>query len=239
MTAELLIYAIIAAGLIFWLRSILGTRDEDEPQRPPLNIQIDEKGKIVGMDGNPVPTDKSALVEELAENPKGNMAITDRDAEKALYDIAQVDREFDIYKFLQAAQDAFVFIVESFADGDRDTLKDLLGDDVYNAFDNAITAREKSGEKMMAEIQAIEKSEICEARLEKNKAFITVRFWAEEVSVTKDENGEIVAGHPEKITKMRDVWTFTRDLKSRDPRWFVVETREDGEGDNEAIPNTH
>ncbi len=234
-----MIYALIAAGLIFWLRSILGTRDEDEAQRPPMRLELDDNGKVVNLDAPSVEADKAALVAELAENPKGNMAIANRTAENVLADISKADRDFDVYKFLQAAQDAFVFIVESFADGDRETLKDLLGDEVYNAFDGAITAREKAGETMMAEIQAIEKSEICEARLDGKVAFVTVRFWAEEVSVTKDENGEIVSGHPDATIKMRDVWTFTRDLKSRDPRWFVVETREDGEGDNENIPNTH
>lgn len=234
-----MIYALIAAGLIFWLRSILGTRDEDEPPQPKVRLEIDNSGKIINLDAAEKESDKSALVTELAENSKGNMSIADRVTEEAVIEIAKIDREFDVYQFLQASQDAFVFIVESFADGDRETLKDLLGAEVYDAFDGAITAREKAGETMMAEIQAIEKSEICEARLEGKTAFVTVRFWAEEVTSTKDEDGNIVSGHPDKPIKMRDVWTFTRDLKSRDPRWFVVETREDGEGDSENIPNTH
>jgi len=70
-------------------------------------------------------------------------------------------------------------------------------------------------------------------------ALITVRFWADERTVTKDENQNIISGHPDKTTVMRDVWTFSRDVKSRDPRWLVVETREDGIEDNETIPNTH
>ncbi len=234
-----MIYAIIAAGLIFWLRSILGTRGEDDAQRPAIRLELDDSGKVVNLDAVEKELDKSALVAELAETPKDNMSIADKSVETTLVDIAKIDREFDVYKFLRATQDAFVFIVESFADGDRETLKDLLGEGVFKAFDGAIAAREKAGETMMAEIQSIQKSEICEARLEGKTALITVRFWAEEVSVTKDDNGEIVAGHPDKPTKMRDVWTFSRDLKSRDPRWFVVETREDGEGDHENIPNTH
>lgn len=239
MTAELLVYAVIAAGLVFWLRSILGTRTDEDKERPTLNLELDDQGKVIGIDGNALQLDKAALVEELAQNPKGNMTIANRSAENVLCEIAKLDRDFDIYKFLQAGQDAFVFIVESFADGDRDTLEDLLGEEVFAAFNKAITAREEAGETMSAEIQAIQKSEVFEARLEGKVAFVTIRFWAEEVSFTKDKEGNIIAGHPEKIIKMRDVWTFKRDLKSRDPRWFVVETREDGEGDSENIPNTH
>lgn len=243
MTAELMVYALVAAGLIFWLRSILGTRGGDEPdQRPPVNLELSEDGKIINLDA---PENKDELtgnvkqIEELAQNPKDNMSIAGRAAEGGLMDIVNVDREFDVKQFLRASQDAFVFIVESFAEGDRDTLNDLLGPGVYNAFDKAITEREKAGETMMTEIQSIQKAEIIEAKLTGKSAFITVRFWAEETSVVKDEDGNVVSGHPDRVTQMRDVWTFTRNLKSRDPRWLVVETREDGEGDNESIPNTH
>ncbi len=241
-TAELMIYALIAAGLIFWLRNILGTRNEEDLKHPAPKIELGDDGKIIGL-GNHDSVKKSdeavSLVRELVEKPKGNMSIANSSVEQGLIDIINIDKDFDVYAFLQAAQDAFVYIVESFAEGDRETLRDLLGDDVYTAFDNAITAREKAGETMVSEIHAIKKSEIIEAVLNGKNAFITVRFWADETSVTRDEDGNIIAGHPEKTTLMRDVWTFSRDLKSRDPRWLVVETREDGVEDNDIIPNTH
>ncbi len=241
MTAELLVYALIAAGLIFWLRSILGTRDEDDAQRPSLNLEIDDTGKVINFDtGADKGSDKAiALIDELAENPKGNMLIADKQTQETLIEIANADRDFDIYIFLQAAQDAFVYIVESFADGDRETLEDLLSAEVFQAFDGAISTREDAGETMVTEIHAISKSEIVEARLDGKEAHVTVRFWAEETSVTKDSDDKVVHGHPEQTTQMRDVWTICRNLKSSDPRWLVVETREDGEGDNETIPNTH
>jgi len=236
--AELVIYALITAGLIFWLRSILGTKHGDERERP-----------VAFLSGEDSPQDESkgdqkisnavALIEELNEKPKGNMAIAGRSAEQDLIEIAGLERDFDVYKFLQAAQDVFVYVVESFADGDRETLQDLLGPKVYDAFDKAITEREKAGETMETEISAISKSEILEAHTENKHAFITVRFHAEERSVTKDKDGEIIYGHPDKVTQMRDIWTFSKPLRSSDPRWLVVETREDLDGDNESIPNTH
>lgn len=243
MSAELLVYALIAAGLIFWLKSILGTRHGDEPERPlPSNMERKPDDNVIDLrprDGDAVPEKQIALIEELSKDGRDNMAISGKGAEEGLIAIVNEDREFDVKKFLRAAQDAFVFIVESFADGDRETLRDLLGDEVYSAFDGAISAREKSGEKVETEIHAIKKSEIVEVRMDRRQAYITVRFWAEQTSVTKDENGEIIDGHPDKTTIMRDLWTFTRSLKSRDPRWLVVETREDGEEDNDFIPDTH
>lgn len=241
MTAELIVYALIAAGLIFWLRSILGTRSDDDPLLAP-KLELTEDGKVVGLGGNAERnSDKIALIAELAEeaNEKGNMSIENQQAQDGLVDIVKADRDFDVYVFLQAAQDAFVFVVESFAEGDRETLEDLLSRDVFAAFDGAITQRENAGETMETEIQSIQKSEIVEARLEGKIAYVTVRFWADEVSVSKDEEGNIVHGHPDKSSQMRDVWTFSRDTKSRDPRWMVVETREDGVNDNDIVPNSH
>ena len=240
-TAELMVYALVAAGLVFWLRSILGTRGGEDRENNVVPLELNSEGKIVGIGGDSSDKgeSKEVLIEELAKTAKGNMSINGRVAELGLIDITKQDREFDVYVFLQAAQDAFVYIVESFADGDRETLENLLGEEVYNAFNGAITAREEAKETAVTEIHAIKKSEIIEASLKGKKALVTVRFWADETSVIKDENSNIIHGHPEKTTLMRDVWTFARDLKSRDPRWLVVETREDGTEDNDLIPNTH
>ncbi len=235
-----MIYAIIAAGLIFWLRSILGTRNDSDAERPAPEMKIDIEGKIINL-GEAKEDTKDILdsIKQLIDNPKGNMSISGQSAELGLVDIAKIDKAFDVSVFLQAAQDAFAYVVESFAEGDRETLEGLLGDDVFKAFDKAISIREKSGDIMETEIRSINKSEITEAGLNGNEAVVTIRFWADETSVTKDSDGKIISGDPDKTTLMRDVWTFSRNLKSSDPRWLVIETREDGEDDNDTIPNTH
>ena len=241
MTAELMVYALIAAALIFWLRSILGTRSDDDPYVPVAKLELSEDGKIVtiGFPEGAQEGDQQADIEKLFEEEKGNMAIENPHAKDGLIEIARLDTGFNVQAFLQAAQDAFVYVVESFADGDRETLADLLSPQVYEAFDKAITVRESAGETLQAEIQSIRKSSVVDARLEEKRAFITVRFLAEEMTHTKDKDGNIIQGHPDKITQMRDVWTFFRDLKSKDPRWVVVETREDETDDNDLLPNTH
>lgn len=155
-----------------------------------------------------------------------------------MLDIARLDKNFDVKFFLDAAQDAFAIVVESFAEGDRETLKDLLSGKVYAAFEPAVIARESRGETQQAEIHAIRKAQIIEAALQGRKALVTVRFTADQTSVTKDKDGKIIAGHPDKMTKMIDIWTFERDVKSSDPRWLVAETRGDFEGDNDLIPDT-
>ena len=242
MTADLLVYALVAAGLVFWLRSILGTRHGDERQRenpltrPPLEANPDNMNPFAEEEREMTGEDR---VKKLAADSGGKISIDGATVEAGLIDIARADREFDVGFFMDGAQEAFAIIVEAFAAGDRETLKDLLGPAVYHAFEAAITAREQRGEKQETQIRAIRKAEAIEAGVSaRSKANITVRFTADEVSVTRNSAGEIIDGHPEKLTAMRDVWTFSRDTKSRDPRWLVIETRGDFEDDNKILPNT-
>ena len=243
MSPDLIIYGLVAAGLVFWLRSILGTRHGEERQRPnPLAMAEARAEKKQSDEDEFIEAIKVLSAEDkivdLAENPTGVLFIDNKTAENGLIDIARADKSFDIKTFLDAAQDAFVYVVEAFAEGDRATLKDLLGPRVEAAFEHAIDDREKRGETQMTEIQAVNKVEVLEAELDGREARVSVKFTADETSVTKDKDGEILAGHPDKTSKMVDIWTFARDVKSRDPRWLVVETRGDFEWDNELIPDT-
>lgn len=243
MPADLIVYAIVAAGLIFWLRSILGERHEDESQRPTSYKAALEKTTRVAGD-SPLNEgrrfDPERKITDLAAHPTSTLSIGNKTAENGLLDIAKASRDdFDVIFFLEAAQEAFVLVVESFASGDRDTLKDLLAEDVYTVFSSEIEKREKRGETLQTEVQAIRRVEIVEAYLQGRMAFITVRFTADEVSVTRDEKGEILAGHPDNVRQMRDLWTFGRDIKSRDPRWMVYKTSADLGDDNETVPNSH
>lgn len=239
MAADLIIYGIVAAGLVLWLKNTLGTRHGDERQRPNpyLTADVDEEGgNVINLNVAPANVAEDQI-NELFENPKNNLSIDSEDAQAGLIDIAKADKSFDIARFMDAAQDAFAYIVESFAEGDRETLKDLLGEKVYAAFDGAIDQREKDGHVMEAEILGFKTVAVHEARLEGKTAYIAVRFHADEITVTRDKKDKIIAGHPERTIEMRDLWVFSRDVNSRDPRWLVTETRDDIEGDNDHIPN--
>ena len=243
MEADLIIYALVAAGLVFWLRSILGTRHEDEPRgsggsAPPPMISKEELELHLGLKSDKDEAVQGNFISDLAANPTPVLSIASKASENGLLDIASVDREFDIKRFLTITQDVFVMVVEGFAAGDRDLLKDLLGDDVYKAFDTAIAAREKAEETQVTEIQSVQHSEVLEAAIDGKEAVITVKFTAEENSITKDKDDTIIAGHPDQITEMIDIWTFRRGVRSKDPRWMVTETRGDFEGDNDLIPDS-
>ena len=222
MPTDILIYMIIAAVMVFWLRNVIGTRHGEERQRP---NPFEDKGEPIAKDSRDTdlsPVDLQPL-DSVAPSTEGSKTV-----DAGLVQIALVDRNFDVKQFKENAADAFAIIVEAYAEGDRDTLKDLCGKEVYDAFDAAITERESKGETVETEIHAVRDMTVVDAGIENRKtAFVTVRFTADETYVIRGEDGQILAGHPDRVTEMTDKWTFSRDVKSSDPRWFLTKTEDD------------
>jgi predicted lipid-binding transport protein (Tim44 family) len=115
-------------------------------------------------------------------------------------------------------------IVTAYAQGDRRNLKNLLGREVYEGFESAIKDRETRGEKAETRFVSIDKSDIIGAEVKGKTAHVTMRFVSQLVSATRDRDGNVIDGSPDKVTDVTDVWTFARDLSSRDPNWKLVAT---------------
>lgn len=227
MPTDILIYMIVAAVMVFWLRSVLGTKHGEERERP---NPFDEKN--IPEDIRDITPD--ITVDKISLSP----SLTNSDgADSGLVQIALADRNFDSNEFRENASDAFTMIVTAFAEGDRELLKDLCTSDVYDAFISSIEEREEKGETVSTEIHAVRKNDIVDAGVEnKRHAFVTIRFTADETYVIESKDGEILAGHPDRVTEMTDKWTFTRDLKSSDPRWFLSKTDDDVVEDDGKTP---
>lgn len=232
MPADILIYALVAAGLIFWLRSVLGTRNGSERQRPnPFTPPLAQKdGKPVPAGVSPVPGMPEDASEALALPAGGKVSVAGPSVETGLLNISRADRTFHLGQFVNGAQDAFVMIVEAFAAGDRALLKSLLTPDLYAAFDQAIAGREADGHSVMTEIHAIRKVEILEALLKDQDVFVTLRFVADETSVERDRADAVISGNPDRVRETIDVWTFGRNIRSKDPTWFLYATRDENPG---------
>ena len=138
--------------------------------------------------------------------------------------IVRDDKSFDGKHFVAGARTAYEMIVTAYAEGDRRTLKNLLSRDVYDGFEAAIRDREAKGETAESRFVSIDKSDITDAELRGRTAQITIRFVSQIVSVTRDREGAVIEGNAEKVTDVIDVWTFARDLSSRDPNWKLVAT---------------
>jgi len=208
----LVIFAGIAIFLVLRLRSVLGKRvGFERPPIPPGQMQgfaaspvLD--GQILPPQiGRPVPDPRSALGERL-------MQIVNRDP------------NFDPPKFLTGAEAAFRAIVTAFATGDRATLKTSLTETVYQTFESAITAREAANQRHRTDIKAILSAVIEDAELIGDQAAVIVRFTSDQVNVTLDARGNPISG-TEAITELVDLWTFERNLKSKDPAWRLAAAR--------------
>ncbi len=212
---DLILFGMIAAFLVLRLRSILGKRTGFE--RPPQTQQPVQPGNTAGATAEgPQATQAVTVARQLPDpaSPTG----------QAIARMQGLDRSFDPTMFLAGAEQAFRMIVTAFASGDRQTLRALLSDESYSAFEQAITARETAGHTQSTEIRAIQSSLIEAAEVKGTSGVVTVRIVSDQVSFTHDKDGNPLVG-TEAVTEITDLWTFERDLTSQDPTWRLVAAR--------------
>ncbi len=137
------------------------------------------------------------------------------------------DQSFDPKGFVEGAKMAYEMIVMAYADGDRKTLKNLLSKDVFDGFVQAISDRESKSEKIQSSFVGIDKADIVGAEMKGSDAHITLRVVSELISATRNKAGEVIDGDPETVAEVKDVWTFARDTRSKDPNWKLVATEEE------------
>lgn len=216
MTVEIVLLAMVALFVGLRLYAVLGQRTghEQQPVAPPQPTVKPEAAAPVA-DPQPV-TEPSSIT-------------LDKSTAAALRSLIAADPSFDTARFLDGAQAAYRMVLEAFWKGDRDTLAELVGDDVRAAFDEAITERDAAGHRLDNRLIAIERAAIENASVDSRAATVEVRFDAYVAAVTRDPDGELVAGSLTDAVATHDIWTFRRDLKSDDPNWLLVETDEAGE----------
>lgn len=215
---EIVILAMVAAFLGMRLYSVLGERAEhEEESNPQFREKNEEKPRdIAPAPAKPVPASPS---EPKLESMRPGV-------EQGVRSIAAADSRFDITGFLQGAQGAYEMILEAFWKGDRETLKELCDDDVYAGFEAAIDVRENAGETLDNRLVRIEETRIVDASLDGRMARIAVLFVADIAAVTRDKDGNVIAGSLDDAIDIRDIWTFSRDISAADPDWILDETDE-------------
>ncbi|MBO9518373.1 MAG: Tim44 domain-containing protein [Porphyrobacter sp.] len=217
MIIEIVILAMIAAFLGLRLYSVLGRRAEHEEEPVPTRFERNEAGNVPRQ-----------MTTSAAEVPNNNREIAGFPPaiEQGLRDISVADRRFDLLSFLEGAKAAYAMVLEAFWRGDKDELRQLCDDDVYRSFSSAIDEREAAGETLDNRLIRIEDTVVHMARLDGRTARIAVRFTADIAAVTRDKEGNVVAGSLNDAIESIDVWTFSRDVNSADPDWLLDETDE-------------
>ncbi len=213
---DILLFGMVAAFLVLRLRSVLGkkTGHQRERQNPVVHRQADEAvAELPSRDAAAADADFSDI------SADGEVSVP------GLSDLAAADRSFDPDEFLEGAKGAFEMIVGAFAAGDVGTLENLLSEQVFRNFREAIEQRAEDGETLETTIISVKSATVLEAGLEESDAVVTVSFVSEQVNVTRDSESRIVDGDPNHVTEITDIWTFRRNTRSADPNWKLVETR--------------
>jgi len=213
---EIVILAAVAAFLGLRLYSVLGRRAEHEEEVVPRRIERGEDR--LPADGSARSAQPSVQLRQ-ADIPAGT--------EAGVRAIAGADPRFDVVSFLEGAKGAYGMILEAFWEGDRETLRELCDDDVYESFAGAIDAREEAGETLANRLVRIENATIKSAELDGRMARVAVLFVADIAAVTRDRDETVIAGSLDDAVESRDIWTFARHVDSPEPNWILDETDQD------------
>ena len=138
--------------------------------------------------------------------------------------IKLADGRFDAADFVEKAKDAFEYIVMNFAEGEAGKLKPLLSKEVFEGFSSAIKERERKGETLETNLVRVKDAVLLEASMSGRTASITLKYTTEQINVTRDKDGEVVDGDPDRISEVVDVWTYERNARSSDPNWALAAT---------------
>ena len=222
---DIIFFAMIAAFLVFRLRSVLGRRTGHQP-RPPDNLaqrrqDSEAEGNVIELPDRsaagvqPEPDDDADFEPAPAADPVAHGVAR----------IGAADPGFDPAEFEFGARAAFEAVVHAFATADTGTLRTLLNDEVFENFERAIRERLDAAETLETTVVGINTADIVEASMSGHNAIVTVTFVSEQVNVTRDADGAAIDGDPAQVTDVTDIWTFSRNTRSRDPNWKLIETR--------------
>jgi predicted lipid-binding transport protein (Tim44 family) len=226
------IFFLVAAVVIFFqLRNVLGRRTGNErPPFDPYTAGRTAKDAPAKSSENVVSLPRKRAAGEPNDEAYASIDAFEKpgsDLNKGLRAIKDADQSFEPKTFVDGAKMAYEMIVMAYADGDRKTLKNLLSKDVFDGFVAAIADRESRSEKVESSFVGIDKINIVAAEMKGGEAHVTLRIVSELISATRNKAGEVIDGDPETVAEVKDVWTFARDTRSKDPNWKLVATEEE------------
>lgn len=211
-----IILAMVAAFIGLRLYMVLGKRTGHEQQ--PIARPVEAQAAAA-----PLARHVPDAAPEAASAPE---QVVDPRAADGLRAIVAADPSFDVARFIEGAKAAYRMVLEAFWKGDEEELARLVDEDVRAAFAEAIAQRKAAGHVVDNRLVAIERAVIDRARLDGQTASVTVRFDADVAALTRDADGNVVAGSLSDAVPTHDVWTFSRNVRTDDPNWLLVETDE-------------
>ena len=127
--------------------------------------------------------------------------------------------------FLKGAKIAYETIIIAFASGNLKNIRSLLGKKVFDQFSEAVKVRENEGHISETTFIGVNSASIKEHKKINNILEVTVDFVSEIISCVKDKNNKILSGDTNKIKKVFDTWKFSKDSRSSNPNWLLIDTQ--------------
>ena len=212
----IVILALVALFIGLRLYSVLGERTGHEQQ--PI-LKPADPARVQPPVSQPAPAQPASTdAADLAYLPLAGPGVRA---------VLAADASFDVARFLEGAKAAYRLILEAFWKGDLDTVRSHVDAHVYETFATAVEQRKKDGLVLDNRLVAVDQAVIAEASVDRAVAIVTVRFEADIAAVTRNSEGQVVAGSMSDAVQTRDLWSFRRDISSRDPNWLLIETDEE------------
>jgi predicted lipid-binding transport protein (Tim44 family) len=222
---DIIIFAIIAIVIFYKLNKQLGKIDEEEKRniedKVSLMRRMQDELLKKNSPNNQTQSSQQKLIgqsstiqglENLDEATKQNL--------EAIFASCNISYEF----FINGAKSAFEMVLKAFCDGDISTLKMLLSEKNFSAFQKALNQRNVDQQKLTTNLIAIEKAEIISAITLENNASIVVKFVTKQINYICDKDDKVLDGKKDAINQITDIWTFKKDLTIANPNWIINAT---------------
>lgn len=203
---QIVIYAVIAAVLLFMLYNVLGKKVGRQPEE----------------DARAQPPAPAALPGHEAAAADGRPNVLDAVTLASIAGLKARDPGFDPNRFLDGARQAYETIVRAYASGDQETLKPLLAPAVLASFEAGIAARAERGETQTTEFLHPARADLELATVQDERAVAKVRFLAE--LRTRITSADAAAEEQVEDRRVAELWTFERALGAADPNWVLART---------------
>ncbi|USO01670.1 MAG: Tim44/TimA family putative adaptor protein [Alphaproteobacteria bacterium] len=215
MGIDLMFLALVAGVLIFRLYSTLGKEDPHTQERV-RHIKENlarELGEIT----------ERGLPSSHDTEPFDDVLNLFRDSERPfLSSLHKNWPEFSPVMFVEGAKKAYVFIVESFAAGQKEVIKPLVSQDLYNTFATIMDAREKKGEVHQHTVNNVRSLRFVDTSFKGKVATITLDIHSFQTHTSKDKDGNPLYETGEDLEEMWDRWVFSRDTTKAHHSWVLI-----------------
>ncbi len=195
---DIIIFAVIAIFLVYRLKNILGQNSEGNEQNNKIDIGKKNFTNVVKLGNKKTDINNGSL--------------------------SSIDPSFDEKEFLKGAQNFFEMVIDCFVKGDLNDVLNFIDGKLIKNFQSVIDERSEEEESLKIDIIKMNSLKIKDVKKLKNFLRISVLFETEQIKVLKDKKGKIIDGDQKNSILVKDLWTFEKQIQSKDLNWKLVET---------------